>query len=477
MKKSLLLLLLCLPILPARPAVAEDDLVGLAAVQSEKIARDLDELAAWCQENKLYLGRDNCYQLLIRFTPDHKDARKRLKYTRKDGEWVRGNYSPPENRNEEMEPIYLERIQKIVSTYVSNMLGILERTYTGRETPERMAALADLVHVDPSNAEIRDLMGEANRRGKWVLKETVSAEKRHADLLDTAKEAIAAVKSPKMIAPTDEEKDLGVRWISAFQGEWWRALGTVPAKEVDRCLRHMEASDDIFNAAFGLEFHCPAGCGFYLLNGKKQAGTVLEKHPAFGDAQRKYLLGLTAAWIPGKRIFFKWSDSEDMRLDGSVRNAVGIMMLMSFGISTKRGWVWEGLGLYLDEIITGSRRTVFVTRKIHTTTEKEAKFDIERRMKAPGANWLLIARDLYDAGAAPDLNVMSRKEVNDLTNEDLIVGYALSRYIVEGNPELATKFFLFHGETQGIYDTIDQVFKRPVGSFLERFRRWLQEYS
>ncbi len=471
------LLLLALPLLYTLPAVADDELESVRLACAEKLARELDELAFFCHENKLYLGRDNCYRMLLRFMPDHKDARKRLKYRKTAGEWVQGKYSPPKNRNDEMEPIYLEQVRKIVRTYIDTLIAILKKTDTGWETPERNLALADVIHVEPDNEEARAMMGEARLRGKWVLVETVNATNRHEDLKAAAKEALEAVKPPARIQTTDEERKLGVKWNASLKGEWWRAVGTVGEKEVRNCLKYMDASDMIFNQIFGLEFKRPKGCGFYLLSGGRQAKTVLTNHPAFGDAQTTYLLGLTAGWIPGKRIFFKWSDNEPMRLDGSVRNAVGILMLKTFGISTKRGWVWEGLGLYIDEIITGQHRTVFVTRKIHTTTEREAKFDIERRMKAPGSDWLLIARELFDANLAPNLEVMARKETNDLVNEDLVVGYALARYIVEGHPEKATPFFLFHGETQPIYETISTIFKRPIPSFEARFRRWLKEIN
>ncbi len=475
----LALILLVLPLLGSARVAAEEgeDIESVRVATGQKLATALDDLASFCQENKLFLGRDTCYQILLRFQPNHREARKRLKYRRNGADWVQGRYSPPQNRNDEMEPIYQEQVRKLIREYIDTMIAALERTDTGRETPERNLALADVIHVEPDNAKARDMMGEAQLRGRWVLKETANAERRHEELKAAAKDLLAAVKPPTRIQVTEAERKLGVKWNASWQGEWWRGVGTVGDSEIKNTLRYMDASDRIFFAIFGLDFIRPKNCGLYLLTGKRQAKTVLTNHPEFSESQTRYLLGLTAGWIPGKRIFFKWSDSEQMRLDGSVRNAVGILMLGTFDISTKRGWVWEGLGLYIDEIITGAKRTVFVTRKIHTTTKRAAEFDIERRMKAPGANWLLIARDLYDANLAPDLQAVARKETNDLVAEELVIGYALARYITEGHPDLATKFFIFHGESQPIYDTIDLIFKRPPPSFLARFRRWLAEYS
>ena len=34
-----------------------------------------------------------------------------------------------------------------------------------------------------------------------------------------------------------------------------------------------------------------------------------------------------------------------------------LLILRNFKINTTRGWVWEGLGLYLDYCLTGSHRT------------------------------------------------------------------------------------------------------------------------
>lgn len=482
MKKiTFALILLALPLLGVIPVRADDKAVPEIEVvrveAGQKLAKALDELAFFCQENKLFLGRDTCYQLLLRFEPDHREARQRLKFRRNGADWEQGKYSPPQNRNDEMEPIYQEQIRKLVREYIDTMIAALERTDTGWETPERNLALADVIHVEPDNAKARDMMGEAQSHGRWVLKETANAERRHEELKAEAKKLLSEVKPPVRIQPTDEERKLGVNWNAGWQGEWWRGLGTVGDSEVKNTLKYMDASDKIFNAIFGIDFIRPKGCGFYLLADRRQAKTVLTNHDAFGEAQTKYLLGLTAGWIPGQRVFFKWSDSDQMRLDGSVRNAVGILMLANLDISTKRGWVWEGLGLYIDEIITGAKRTVFVTQKIHTTTKREAEFDIERRMKAPGANWLLIAKELYDANLAPNLQAVGRKETNDLVAEELVIGYALARYITEGHPDLATKFFIFHGERQPIYETIETVFKRKPPSFEARFRRWLKEYN
>jgi len=108
---------------------------------------------------------------------------------------------------------------------------------------------------------------------------------------------------------------------------------------------------------------------------------VLTNHPEFPDSKRDYYLTLRAAWVPGRQVFFQWSDSAALRLDGSARMAIGILILRYFQINTERGWVWEGLGLYLDYLLTGSHRTVFVTRDVETTTKRKPKFDIERRMK------------------------------------------------------------------------------------------------
>ena len=129
------------------------------------------------------------------------------------------------------------------------------------------------------------------------------------------------------------------------------------------------------------------------------------------------------------------------------------------------------------ELITGSHRIVFVSRNMQTTTERTPKFDIERRMKKAGADWIGLANLVYEAGMAPDLQLMARKDVNQLTPEDLVVSYSLIRFMIEGHEKVGTKFLIFHAGSPSFVDLIENVFELPLPEFEAKFERWLREMS
>lgn len=457
------------------PARAET-LVEAADAAVAKLTAQLTELAAWCEEQELFAGRDTCYSILVLYQPDDEIARRALRYTKRAGVWTQApGYKPPVNKNPEVEPEFQPRLQAITAAFLDALLLAVRPVPEWEDRPGRARVIGEILKLDPNHEEARSLNGEARLRDKWVLKETKTAEERRRKLLDFVKETVAAVKEPTKATPDDVEAALGVKWAGALQGEWWRALGTVPESELKRVLARMDASDLVFKSVFGMEFPRETGCGFYLLRGLDDAKLVIGKHPAYTQAQREYYLTLRSAWLPhGKHIFFQWSDAPEVRLDGSVRNALGVMLMRSFGVNTDRGWVWEGLGCYLVELITGTHRVIYVTREIVTATEREAKLDIETRMKKPGANWLALARELF-SGGGPDLRVCTKKKVNEMSPEDLIVGYALARFITEGRPDDATRFFSYHGNSGPIEDTIQKVFKMPLELFEKQLIRWLDE--
>lgn len=451
--------------------------MDVADAAVERFSSRIDELAQWCEKQELYAARDTCYRMLVLYRPDHEVARRTLRYTKRGGDWVQSpGYKPGTNRNEEMEPKFKPWLDEITSEFLTTLLEAVRPVPEWEDREGRKRVLGEILRLDPDHEEARALNGEAHHRGRWVLKETKSADERRRKLLEAVKELVKAVPEPVREDPDDVEAKLGLQWTAALKGEWWRALGTVPEPELRRVLARMEASDKVFQEVFGLELPREKGCGFYLLRGLPDAKLAIGNHPEFTDTQKTYYLTLRSAWLPrGKHVFFQWSDTPEVRVDGSVRNALGVMLMRSFGVNTERGWVWEGLGCYLVELITGTHRVIYVTREMVTTTERDPKLDIDRRMKQPGANWLALARELYDAKAAPELPVFTRKKVNDMLPEDLIAGYALARYIVEGRPDQATRFFMLHGNNQPIKETVETVFRMPLELFEQQIIRWLKE--
>ena len=334
---------------------------------------ELEALADFCVENKLLLGRDLCFEVLIRFDPDHRRARKTLKYVQgRDGTWEQKPYRRPTNKNVELEPEFYERYDGILSKLIKDLHAALAGAGKEEKPEVRELVIDAILAADPDDVEAHRLRGEVSYDGQWVLEETASAKERLPELRRFAKRAIDEVETPKPISPDATEEGLGLTWTASFMGEWWRGLGTVNAHEIERAVRVLDASLPFFNHALGVEMHRPRNCGFYLLRGKDDAALALRKHPSINQSRVNYLLTLRAAWVPGKHFFFQWSDNATVRLDGSARMALGLLFMKKFNIDIRRGWVWEGMGLYLDYLLTGSHRTIFVTPRTQTTAKRRS---------------------------------------------------------------------------------------------------------
>ncbi|MEN8149436.1 MAG: hypothetical protein ABFS86_06410 [Planctomycetota bacterium] len=481
----LLLLSLVSPLAAQEPPKAEDeepkiDIEALLAQQHkaiEEYVAAMEELAAWADKNDIFACRNRVYEDLILYRPEHRVARQTLRFHKKrDGTWERRGGRPPRDHEEDLIPEFEARFSPLGEKLHAALIAALKAS-EGAGVKERETLTVEILKGFPDDATARDVRGEAKRDGKWLLKETVAAIARRDELATAAQEAIEAVAEPKPVDLDDIEKNLGVDMVGAWKGVWWRASGSTDEDEVLGTLTVMDASHPFFDYTFGLKTAAPHGCGFYLLSGKDEAKTVLTNHPLIPESKRNFYLGLRAGWIPGKRVFFHWSDSATVRLDGSVRMALGIMILRNFSVNTNRGWVWEGLGLYMDYHLTGGHRTIFVTPEMKTTTKRRTPFDIETRMKKPGADWVQLAFDLVEANAEPEIQPMTKRKVNELDPEDLVYGYALVAYLVEGHPTRATEFFSKHGVDQPIEETIESVFDWPLDYFIERYHRWLHEIN
>ncbi|MHC4469603.1 MAG: hypothetical protein ACYTDY_00305 [Planctomycetota bacterium] len=472
---TLALLLLAAPALPQEEKGSTLEPKRVEIVR--KLVTELEQLAVWCAENKLLGYRDECYRVIVRVASDHKLARKILKYSPKgDGTWVQRPYRPPLNKNEKLEPEFWQRYTKAKDQAIAALHEALVQAAKDERPEVRDRVIDDILAIDPDDEGAHKLRGEVSLEGEWVLEETATAKRRYRELRQAARDAIDAVEAPQATDPTDEENSLGVKWLGGFQGEWWRALGTVNPHELERAVKVMDASLPFFNEVFDTRTGRPTGCGFYLLRGQGDAETVLRKHPDFEKHQVAYFLKLKAAWIPRKHVFFQWNDNPGVRLDGAVRNSIGLLFMKTFDIDTRRGWVWESMGLYLDYHLTGSHRTVFVTQE-RTTAKRRDDFDIEKRMKEPGANWMLLARQLVDKELNPDIEITTAKPVERMEPEDLIYGHALAAFVIEGYPEKAGVFLQIHGVGQPLRDTVSTVFGLPIPKFVERFHRWLREVT
>ncbi|MCK6459023.1 MAG: hypothetical protein L6Q95_03925, partial [Planctomycetes bacterium] len=146
------------------------------AAARRALVERLDALVAWCARSELFLDRDRTCELILRFDPDHREARKWLKYVERDGKWVRlAAYAPPRNRNAKAEPEFAEHRRAAVRRFADDVIAALEKSGAAWSPAARKLAIEDVLVLDPDDERARALNGEVRADGRWIAADVVAA--------------------------------------------------------------------------------------------------------------------------------------------------------------------------------------------------------------------------------------------------------------------------------------------------------------
>lgn len=435
---------------------------------------DLEDLVAWCTKASLLRSRNKVYELILEFEPDHEKARYWLRYERRGDRWERpGPYREPLDRNAEAASEFAKRRAAIVARWEERLLPIIEQ-----EGPERHAAIALLLTGDPANKRARSANGEVEWRGRWVLEETPRAFQRRAEFQRIAGTALRAVPAPERDAPTESERELGLRWTCAYQGLWWRTVSTVPDREeVLHALRAADAAAELVSRAIPDEMRplthegmSVFQYGAYYLASRDEGMRFLARHPAFTDADRRFAKALSGCWVPKTNQRALWRDVPAGRRDGMCRSAVSASLTRRYGYFEK-GWIEEGFGLYLTHLLVGTRLTYFVAQTEYALADDGGrKVDLLHRMQEHDSNWLALARTL----GRPDLRFLASKGLNEMTSQDVLWSHALAAYLLEGRAEGLSEF-LGHCVRLSLDEALKLAYGMTVADLDARLIRWLGE--
>jgi len=424
--------------LPAAAVRADEAAVQAAWKQcADAAVADLAELAAWCHKGKLFRTRNETYAVLLQLDPDHAAARKRLRYKKdKDGGWTRsGRYKHPRNL-ERAGPELLERRDAVAERFADAVLAFLERSDLDVPAALRARALWIAARVSPERKDIRRLNGEIETaEGTWILAETLSARTRRRALADAAAEALTSAPAAKTARPTSEENSLGLRWTDILTSPHLRVMGTIDRDELEQAIAVTEASLAVFETAFGVAAPRIRGYTMYLLKDRDEQKTLLAKHGTATEAYRERASKLASSWLPKTRTLFIRAPTRKGRIEWCARQTFGRSLRAQFGADARKGWIYEGFGLYLDHLVTGRRQTLFVRRtKYEEGDERRRETDLWDRLKAEDSDWRAEARALVAGPRKPDLLLLLGKDVNSMNTEDLLYAYVIAAWCLEGRP-------------------------------------------
>ncbi|MEM7516796.1 MAG: hypothetical protein AAF368_07715 [Planctomycetota bacterium] len=193
---------------------------------------------------------------------------------------------------------------------------------------------------------------------------------------------------------------------------------------------------------------------------------LLKKRTA-RELERYWGLGM------GRKDMVRWDPDRGVRLEGAPRHGYALYLGDVFGIDTKQGWAFEGIGLYLTRLLTGTRSSWYVEQEKGTRAGGKSSID---SMPEKEVNWMAEAHKLLTTGRPPDLGELMEKPINALGVKELVLSYALSAYFLEGHHEKLPQLLSAVG-TRKVkpVPALSEVLGMDPVELRERLTRWLKE--
>lgn len=447
----------------ARPVPAQGTEAGAEyqAARRELFSRTggrLEELAAWCQGERLYLERDRCYQALLLLEPDHAGARRFLRYRRTKDGWLQQDYRAPRNHAEEELDEAARRRGELEATFRAELVLLAERHGIGRDR-----LLTDVLLVCPDDREAHLGRGEVKEGERWVLLETAAARERRAELEARAKELARAPVEILADSPGENAIREALPWKNTLRSEHMHVRSCGERAEGEAHLRAGESAVALFAEIFDTAPALPRGTTIYVLDCPRTRAEFLERchDGALGLLEQGY----SRAWTTDRTALAVAAEERDVRLDHTVRQTVQRQLAEAFGLGPELAWAYEGFGLALAELATG-------------------RSDVVRNAGVLAGRWswgnedtlLAAARARVCSGEALELETFFSRELASFTREDVLVAYALARYLMEGCGDEVTRILeacCFRRQPAA------QVFRQELGydarELEARLVRWFRE--
>jgi hypothetical protein len=471
----------CLAVLIAvvalsRALPAQSDAPGDFATEHKAASADLVKgmlgLATWANEKELFLERDRVYRAVLDVDPSNADARKGLRYSRKsDGSWQEPAPREAKNRNAKalVEELPAKRAA-VAEPFEKRMLAAF--TAYSVDEPTKRAVYKEILDADPENAFVHTTMGEARVDDRWVLGETVTAKQRRADIAAMAKAALDDVGELKDATLTDAERALAIKWSQARMTKNVRVIGTVQPEEIEKIARNCEAAGRFFRAVMGADTLHREGFTIYDMVSPKEGQTFADTLPGVDPEFRKSLKASVGALVAGMPIVAAWDKESARRIDGASRQTFGDFLSRTYNMVLDPGWAWEGMGLYLNGALAGTRLTWFIPLDNKDPEQKK----LQKKLTDPATDWMSEAQAMLQRPEHPKLGAVLAKADKAMTPEDLLYAYAFSAYLVEGRPKEVSDILhrLSSGKTPSA-DVLAAVSKMDVPTLEERFERWVAE--
>ncbi len=503
---SLALLLL---LLPAATAVAEEtDLPTRAEALGKETALALEAHADWCTKKRLFGKRDEAYEHLLTFEPNHRKARKKLRYERQpDKGWVQHpRYKRPRNLAKAGQKEADETLAAILEGYVTKRIALCREARTIADLLWARQVLAQIASEQPAREDItpaerdlalryhaatrakglvkemaetadwlrerhgtdlavRDALGEVEREGLWVLAESARTLDHVAGL--DAVLAEANKQTPAASEATKTEAKVELPWTQAVATKHVRVAGTAKAEQLAKVAVACEAAGALFEKALGTKPSWRANFTVYLFANPKERGAFLASFPVVKNPTLDHQDKLDLVYADGSTLAVR-AIQERGQLDLAVNELLNMMMSDTFlGHATPLAWHAEGISRYLAWKLTGTRMAIAVSNKYAGDKQDRAVPDAD-------AAWLPHVRS-HLARKPAELQLTLGKGTDAFSARDALMSYGFAIYLIEGFDGLAGSFVRSHWKTKDVDRTARELLATPGAVVEHRMQRWLDE--
>jgi hypothetical protein len=437
----------------------------------KKSRQALEDLGAWCGEQKLLRKRAAIAEALLSIDAEHDQARAWLQFKRdKRGDWVRAaSVVPPVDGRSDDWPEWVARRTEVLDPVRKNLEAACDFSKFSK-TPGRERTLRLLVALYPDDEKLRAKHGEVRVGGRWVLAETAATAEGRKRVEGWVKEALKAAGAKE---PVVERKVAGdeVDWAcSATLGEVFVAT-TGNAKEVSAFTTRLFAARRLVDAAMARPgaSHAPLRCD--LLGNYWENKRYLEKCAELSEADRKKFADWNTWWRTWQRMVV-WGDEPAERLDGALRRMIHNERSRFSTILAAPVWLNEGLGLYLTWRLVGTRLTWFRDPSKYAEADRA---EVHKELLQPTSDWIALARKIAQKQGGPRLPILAGMSFDGMTAEDDVMAFAVAAYLLECRHESVAMLF----QAAAMSPSIEYALTTSLGLDLEsldwRFGRWLEE--
>lgn len=399
-------------------------------------AADLEELAKWCQKNKAYRERDQIYELLLTVQPDHKDARKTLGYTfdRKAEEWVRKReYRQPKRSKPSVTLEAVDKRKQVIEGDVERRIAVLEKHGESLDPATKRAEVRAMLEYAPDHEGLHALIGNVRVPVEggvdlWVGATAANAILRGRELKTAREKGLTSAGPAEYDEPESQETGLGFVWAHTLRNERMRVLSTGERSEAEQLLSHVSMVWDYLPMVLGGSLEPREDDAIYVLTEDDAAAKFRDNFALVSDDNREYWDVVRGTFLGSTTRMCLVGGGEPARLDMAMRQTIGLYLWRVYGVSGKRGWLTEGIGLYLVHQAVGTRLSMTLNESEYEREDKDYAASLTR----DNEDWLALAASMIEKDEAPNLSFVVGKNVGTMTPRDLILSFALAAYLIEG---------------------------------------------